>query len=99
MFNGMMLASRPQNIVNAIISLDQPATWVLITEEFGGVAPTSPVRVTLTIEAGVNLQGAPALDLRSLPAGSSIRIVNLGNIYGLGGAGGDGKDIDSETNE
>lgn len=56
--------------------------------------PTSPVNTTVTIEpwviVGSTNPSTPALTTGSLPAGSTVTIVNKGKIEGAGGAGGRG---------
>lgn len=95
MFNAMMLAGRPFINVNLVISSDQ-VDWNLITEGFGGVPPASPSSVVITINSGINVT---EMDLTGLPAGSTIRLINNGKIYGRGGSGGSGETVDAETNE
>lgn len=56
--------------------------------------PGLPVLVTVTIEAGVTVGSSsaslPAFATGSLPAGSTVTLVNNGAILGRGGNGGDG---------
>lgn len=56
--------------------------------------PGQPVTVELTINNGVVVgstsAGSPALTTGSLPAGSSVTIINNGRIQGKGGKGGNG---------
>lgn len=79
---------------NITLTGDQ-VDWNLIADGFGGDAPTRTTRLTLTINAGVNLTASSvspaALNLGGLPTDSTITLINNGNIYGAGGAGGHGE--------
>lgn len=57
-----------------------------------GFVPITPLTATLTVNAVVGSSAAsiPAMDLRGLPAGSTINLTNTAHILGCGGAGGDG---------
>lgn len=99
MFNLMMMSGRP--VINKIINISSDQVdWNLITDGFGGTPPPSETSVVLTVESGVNVSSSartiPAMDLTGLPAGSTIRLINLGQIYGMGGTGGDGQDVFTE---
>lgn len=54
----------------------------------------APLDATLTVNSGVVVYGStpsnPAITVGSLPAGSSVSIVNNGYVYGAGGNGGNG---------
>lgn len=82
-----------------VISSNQ-TNWNLITDGFGGVAPTRKAIVTITINSGVDIDSVspttPALDLRGLPANSKITLINLGNIYADGGGGGKGENCSAD---
>ena len=93
-----MLSGRPRVGKNIIISTDT-TNWDIIDNGFGGIAPTGPASVVIQVNSDVNISGilnGIAMDLKGLVDGSTIRIVNLGNIYGQGGLGGDGRDVWSE---
>lgn len=64
-------------------------------------SPTSPVAVTLTINAGVLVGSAttasPAMDTGTFPATSTLTIINNGKIIGAGGNGGAGGDGASDS--
>ena len=85
-----------QNVTfrNFTISSDQ-VDWNLITDGYGGVAPTKRAVVTITVNSGINITSSsnsiPAMDLTGLPADSVINLINNGNIYGRGGNGGKGE--------
>lgn len=57
-------------------------------------SPTTPVDVVVTVNSGViissNSTSTPAFDEGSLPLGSTVKLINLGKIYGMGGVGGSG---------
>lgn len=57
-----------------------------------GYTPTTPITVTLSISAAVEVSASstavPAMDLRGLPVGSTINFTNLGYVLGRGGDGG-----------
>jgi hypothetical protein len=59
-------------------------------------SPSTPVRATVVINSGVVVSSdnasTPAFDQGSLPAGSSVTLINNGSVYGMGGAGGAGGD-------
>lgn len=92
-----MMAGFPVIKKIIVISSDQ-TDWNLITDGFGGIAPLGVASVLITINAGVVMRGAAAaaLDLRGLPDGSSIRIINNGESFGAGGGGGTGGSVDTE---
>ena len=92
-FNGMMLAGRLNAVVNISISSNQ-TDWNLITDGYGGVAPTLPQTVYMTVESAVVVT---TMDLTGLPDGSVIHLTNLGYIYGTGGSGGDGETLFAEV--
>jgi hypothetical protein len=64
--------------------------WNLIDEL--GFTPSTPIAVTITVEAGVVVRSLavsiPGMDLSGLPSGSTIALVNNGVIHGRGGRGG-----------
>lgn len=93
MFNGMMLAGRPRVNLSITISSNQ-SNWNLITSGFGGVAPTVPVSVQITVASAVVVT---SMDLTGLPDGSSIALINNGFIYGSGGNGGKGQGVFMEA--
>lgn len=66
--------------------------WNVITDVFGGVAPTLAVKLLIINSAIMRSSSTsiPAMDLRGLPAGSTVKLVNTGHIVGRGGAGGKG---------
>lgn len=65
--------------------------------ELGG--PTGIVHVRLTIDSGVIVSASsiavPALSTGDLVAGSTLRIINHGQIIGMGGIPGKGGDVDA----
>jgi len=69
--------------------------WNLITDGFGGAAPTRKAVVIITVNAGIEVTSddttVAAMDLTGLPDKSQITLINNGEIYGHGGAGGAGK--------
>lgn len=81
-------------IKNITISSNQ-TSWNLITDGFGGTPPSKRAVVTITVEAGVDIDsgafGTPAMDLRGLHDNSEIFLINNGNVYGKGGNGGGGE--------
>ena len=93
------LGSQSQILKNITISGDQ-TNWNLITDGFGGVAPTKKTVLTLTVNAGVDIISASialaALDLTGLPKDSTIALLNSGSIMGRGGDGGHGEDTELE---
>jgi len=85
-----------QSLIQKSITISGDQTdWNLITDGFGGVAPNKKTLLTLTIDTGVDLISSSnliaALDLTGLPANSVITLVNNGNLFGIGGDGGDGE--------
>ncbi len=60
---------------------------------------TAPISATVTVNAGIFLYGttAHAFDTGSIPAGSTISLVNNGYILGAGGAGGAGSTVPNAT--
>jgi hypothetical protein len=102
MFGQMMMSGRPTIRKNIIISSNQ-VDWNLITDGFAGIPPSGVSTVVITVNAGVNVTSSSTsiapMDLTGLPDGSTIRLINNGNIYGAGGAGGDGEDVFMETNQ
>lgn len=78
------------SVTNLVISSDT-ANYNIATA-LGN--PITPKGVILTINSGVKVYSTstsqPALDTGTLPAGSTIKIVNNGYIVGLGGDGGRG---------
>jgi hypothetical protein len=92
-FNGMMMAGRPFISRNMVISSDS-VDWNLVTEGFGGVPPVSPASVVVTVNSGINVT---SMDLTGMPNGSTVRLINNGRIFGTGGAGGEGVDVDAES--
>lgn len=64
---------------------------------------TQPMTITLTVNASQVVGAAvpsstPAMDLRNLPAGSTINLTNLGHILGRGGDGGVGGSLGAGGN-
>jgi len=92
-FTGMMMAAKQSLVEKIVVISVDSGGWNLITEAYGGVAPTSPEAVTITQNSGINVA---TLDLRGLPDGSTVRYINLGKTYGLPGNGGDGRGSDGE---
>lgn len=94
MFGRAALLNQGGNRIT-IDSATPVSEWNLLDELFGGVAPASAVQVFITItgqtEVVSDTVGVPALDLTGLPDNSSINIINQGDVYGHGGAGGDGE--------
>jgi len=85
-----------QSLIQKSITISAIQTdWNLITDGFGGVAPAIRTNLTLTIDAGIDLisssNAIAALDLTGLPTDSVITLINNGNIFGVGGDGGDGE--------
>jgi hypothetical protein len=102
MFNSMMMLSGQTKIFkNITISSDQ-VDWNLITDGFGGIAPSKLTIVSITINSGVEITSSSTsiypMDLRGLPNNSQITLINnSGEVMGTGGAGGKGEDINSEA--
>ncbi len=100
MFTGMMLSGQSTIFKNITISSDQ-VDWNLITDGFGGIAPSKKAVVTITVDFDVKFTSSstsiPPMDLRGLPDNSSLALINDGKLYGSGGAGGRGEDIFSES--
>jgi len=97
----MMLSGQTKVFKNITIASDQ-VDWNLITDGFGGIAPTKLAIVTITINTNVDLTSSStsiyAMDLRGLPNNSQITLINNGGqAMGTGGDGGRGEDIFSET--
>jgi len=72
--------------------------WNLITDGYGGSAPTKQTNLTITINAGVVIHSSAAgdaMDLRGMPEDSTITLINSGKIFGLGGDGGRGESCDA----
>ena len=71
-----------------------PSTY-LTTNGWNG---TKKVGLTITINAGVTVGSTSdttaALTIPTLPAGSTVTVINNGNIYGAGGSGGNGTTSD-----
>lgn len=91
MFNRALLFGKIGGIIEITIDTDQ-FNWNLITDGFGGTAPTKSVDVEITNNANLSstIPSVAALDLTGLPAGSTIKLINNGNIFGAGGNGGVG---------
>jgi hypothetical protein len=92
--NMMMMSGGGRGTKTIVISVND-SNWNLITDGFGGSAPTIETDVMITVNSGIDVVGGttslPALDLTGLPDGSTISLTNLGNLYGAGGDGGDGE--------
>lgn len=93
MFNGMMLSGNQVVTKIITISSDFLGGWNLITEAFGGVPPTQRAEVFITVNFNIDING---MNLTGLPDESTIVLINSGNIYGTGGTGGTGKNMDAE---
>ena len=96
-FGNMMLAASPATRRSFVISEDT-VDWNLIADGFGGVPPTKPAIINITIEAGVEMTSSSTtfapLDLTGLMDGSVVNIINNGLILAAGGNGGSGADND-----
>lgn len=90
-------------IFKTIVISSNQTDWNLITDGFGGVAPTIRATVSITVNSGVNIvssnSSTPSMDLTGLPEDSVINLINLGNIYGSGGTGGHGEGAESVGGE
>ena len=98
----MMMAGKP--LVNLSITISENTeNYNLITDGFGGIAPTKITVVDIVIEAGVIVYSdstvTPPLDLTGLPDGSTINLANLGLVIAAGGSGGTGRDSFAETDQ
>lgn len=103
-FNGMMLTGYRVNQVFITIDEVNPVfSWDLITEAFGGIAPTTPTTVEITVTSQTNIVASSTanhcMDLTGLPNGSSILLINNGEIIAAGGNGGKGKDRELEEEQ
>jgi hypothetical protein len=62
---------------------------------------TTPISATVTVNAGIFVYsastGTAAFDTGSIPAGSTVSLVNNGYIIGAGGAGGAGSTVPNAT--
>lgn len=72
------------------LTIENDVVDYVLYDELG--QPPDPVNVTLTVAAGVQVSGNPALDLGALHPDSTVRIINKGTIWGNAGAGGQGGD-------
>jgi len=89
----MMLGGQGRGSQSFNITTDQ-TDWNLVTDGFGGSAPTVPQDIQINISASVEVvassSAVAALDLTGMPDETIIAVVNLGEIYGAGGNGGKG---------
>ena len=86
-------------LVHKVISINTNTTDVNLFTLAG--SPTSPLRLKVTIEAGVTVSSSnrtiPALQTGDFPTGSQILLTNLGSIAGAGGTGGAGASFSGAT--
>lgn len=88
------LAARLRNAIALTISATQTGQYNVFT---AAGSPSAAIDVYLTINTGVVLEAG--LIATSLPANSTLTIINNGRIAGIGGAGGNGWGADISSNE